>query len=110
MSAIYKMVITAEDYPDGTRVYALQKGDCIFFKGNHDVKIGDQYKDHPTIVSRIDYKPKKWWQFWKKKEMIGYQVMWIGDEDEASDDVNPRKHFENFMQMYMNGDTTDAQL
>lgn len=106
MNSIYKVVIKAEDYPNGARLYALKQGDCIYFKGNHDVKVGDKYKDHPAIVSRIDYKPKKWWQFWKKKEMIGYQVMWLEDEDEASDDVNPRKHFENFMQKYMQGEAT----
>jgi hypothetical protein len=106
MDKIYKVITKAEDYPNGVRVCALKKGDCIYFVGNHDVKIGEKYKDHPAIVSRIDYKPKKWWQFWKKKEMIGYQVMWVGDEDEPSDDVNPRKHFENFMQKYMQGEVT----
>ena len=104
------MVSKAEDYPNGTRVYALKKGDCIFFKGNHDVKIGDKYKDHPAIVSRIDYKPKKWWQFWKKKEMIGYQVMWVGDEDEPSDDVNVVKNLNDFIQKYMNGEAADIQF
>ena len=88
MDKIYKVITKAEDYPNGARVYALHKDDCIYFVGNHNVKVGDKYKDHPAIVSRIDYKPKKWWQFWKKKEMVGYQVMWIGDEDESSDDVN----------------------
>ena len=96
MNIIYKVVTKPEDYPNGARVFALKKGDCIWFKGNHDVKIGDKYKDHPAIVSQIDYKPKKWWQFWKKREMIGYQVMWVGDEDEPSDDVNVIKNINNF--------------
>ena len=87
MDKIYKDITEAEGYPNGTRVCALHKGDCIYIVGNHDVKVGKKYKDQPAIVSRIDYKPKKWWQFWKKKEMIGYQIIWIGDEDEPSDDV-----------------------
>ena len=82
MNKIYKAITKAEDYPNGARVCALHKGDCIYIVGNHDVKVGDKYKDQPAIVSRIDYKPKKWWQFWKKKEMAGYQIIWIGDEDE----------------------------
>lgn len=98
MDKIYKVIAKAEDYPNGARVCALHKGDCIYFVGNHDVKVGDKYKDYPAIVSRIDYKPKKWWQFWKKKEMIGYQVMWIGDENEPSDDVNVIKNINSFMQ------------
>lgn len=106
MNEIYKVVTKAEDYPNGVRVYALKKGDRIYFVGNHDVKVGDKYKDHPAIVSRIVYKPKKWWQFWKKKEMVGYQVMWVEDEDEPSDDVNVIKNINSFMQKYMQGEVT----
>lgn len=98
MNTIYKVETKAGDNPNSIRVHALKTGDCIYFVGNHNVKVGDKYKDHPAIVSRIDYKPKKWWQFWKKKEMMGYQVSWIGDEDEPSDDVNVFKNIENFMQ------------
>ena len=110
MDTIYKCVIKAEDYPNESRVVALKKGDCIYFKGNHDVQLGEKYKDHPAIVSRIDYKPKKWWQFWKKKEMIGYQVMWVRDEDEPSDDVNVVKNLNDFMQKYMQSEVTIDDL
>lgn len=106
MSEIYKVVIKPEEYPNGVMVYALKKGDCIYFVGNHDVKIGEKYKDHPAIVSQIVYKPKKWWQFLKKKEMIGYQVMWVEDEDEPSDDVNVITNLNDFMQKYMQGKVT----
>lgn len=82
MNENYKFVTKTEDYSNGVRVYTVKKGDFIYFVGNDNIKVGDKYKDLPAIVSRIDYKPKKWWQFWKKKEMIGYQVMWVGDEDE----------------------------
>ena len=98
MNKIYKVVTKTEDYSNDIRVHALEKGDCIYFVGSHNVKVGDKYKDHPAIVSRIYYKSKKWWQFWKKKEMVGYQVMWIGDEDKHSDDVNAIKNINSFMQ------------
>ena len=93
MNEICKFVTKTEDYSNGARAYPMKKGDCIYIIGNHNVKVGDKYEDYPAIVSRIDYKPKKWWQFWKKKEMIGYQVMWIGSEKEPSDDVNLKKTF-----------------
>lgn len=93
MDKIYKVITKAEDYPNGVRAYAVKKGDFMYIVGNHNVKVGDKYEDYPAIVSRIDYKPKQWWQFWKKKEMIGCQVMWIGSKEEPLDDVNPRKTF-----------------
>ena len=63
----------------------------------NNVKVGDKYKDYPAVVSRIDYKSKKWWQFWKKKEIIGYQVMWVGDENEPSYDVKVIENINSFM-------------
>jgi hypothetical protein len=38
--------------------------------------------------------------------MIGYQVMWVGDEDKPSDDVNVARNINNFMQKYMQGEVT----
>lgn len=80
MNEIYKVVNKAEDYPNYARVVPLEKGDSFYLVGSRNVKAGDKYKDYPAIVSRIDYKPKKWWQFWKKKEMIGCLILWLGDE------------------------------
>ena len=80
MSGFYKVVTRAEDYPSHARVAPLKKGDGFYLVGSRDVKAGDQYENYPAIVSRVDYKPKKWWQFWKKKEMIGCQILWLGDE------------------------------
>lgn len=98
MNEIYNFETKKEDYSNGVRAYRVKKGDCIYIVGNHNVKVGDKYKDCPAIVSRIDYKPKKWWQFWKKKEMVGYQIIWVGDEDEPSDDVNVIENINGFMQ------------
>ena len=80
MNNIYKIVTKAEDYPNYARVAQLQKGDGFYLVGNRNVKVGKKYENYPAIVSRIDYKPKKWWQFWKKKEMIGCQILWVGEE------------------------------
>lgn len=80
MNEIYKVVIKAEDYPRGARVVKLEKGDSFYLVGSRNVKVGDKYKDYPAIISRIDYEPKKWWQFWKKKKMIGCLILWIGDD------------------------------
>jgi hypothetical protein len=80
MGDIYKVETKAEDYPNYARVVPLAKGDGFYLVGSCDVKVGDKYENHPAIVSRIDYKPKKWWQFWKTKEMIGCQILWLGDE------------------------------
>lgn len=80
MNEFYKVVNKAEDYPNCARVVKLQKGDGFYLGGSRNVKVGDKYEDYPAIVSRIDYKHKKWWQFWKKKEMIGCQILWLGDE------------------------------
>lgn len=80
MNNIYKIVTKAEDYPNYARVAQLQKGDGFYLVGNRNVEVGKKYEDYPAIVSRIDYKPKKWWQFWKKKEMIGCQILWVGEE------------------------------
>jgi hypothetical protein len=80
VNEICKVVTKAEDYHIYARVVPLKKGDGFYLVGSRDVKVGDKYENYPAIVSRIDYKPKKWWQFWKKKEMIGCQILWLGDE------------------------------
>lgn len=57
------------------RVVELTHGDQIYIVSPEPVSLGGQYKDYDnTIISRIDYMPRKWWQFWKKKFQIGYVV------------------------------------
>lgn len=58
------------------RAVPLESGCVIFISSQEPVTIGEQYKDYPAFVSRIVYEPKKWWQFWKRKKQIGYEVMW----------------------------------
>lgn len=80
MNEIYKVVAKAEDHPNIARAVKLQKGDSFYLSGSLNVKVGDKYETYPAVVSHVYYKPKKWWQFWKKKEMIGCQILWLGDE------------------------------
>ena len=58
------------------RARLLESGDVIFICSRDPVKIGEQYQDYPAFVSRIICEPKKWWQFWKRKKQIGYEVTW----------------------------------
>lgn len=60
MDKVYNVITKAEDYSNDARVCALLEGDRVYFVDNHDVKVGDKYKDCPAVVSRIDYKSKKW--------------------------------------------------
>lgn len=58
------------------RAVPLESGYVIFIASQEPVKIGGRYKDYPAFISRIIYEPKKWWQFWKRKKQIGYEVTW----------------------------------
>lgn len=73
----YKIVSKASDYPANiSHAYPLQSGDTIVIQDVTPVKVGDKYKNFHARVIQIFYKPKKWWQFWKKKEQLGYMVEW----------------------------------
>lgn len=104
MGTFYKSIIEAEDFPEclapaytsltfnpnielsddekevlkniRVRAVPLESGDVIFIFSREPVKIGEQYQDYQAFVSRIIYEPKKWWQFWKRKIQIGYEVIW----------------------------------
>lgn len=63
------------------RVYKLLCGDLFYTTDvDNNMKVGQQYKNYPTIICRVDYKPRKWYHFWKKKEISGVCVQWLGDE------------------------------
>lgn len=80
MSEIYKTALKPEDHLNFTRAVRLERGDRIYLIGNHNIKVGHQYENYPAVVSRIYYKHRKWWWFWKKREMMGCEVLWLGDE------------------------------
>ena len=77
---IKKVVMEAKDYPHGVRVMPLTPGDEFYipYKGIRFTP-GQKYYDYPVIVARVVYKPKPWYLFWKKKEIYGYFVRWMGE-------------------------------
>ena len=77
MEIIYKATTKANEYPNNkVHVQPLKSGDVIFIFSHESVKIGDRYKNYTAFISRIIYEPKKWWQFWKRKKQLGYEVTW----------------------------------
>lgn len=54
----------------------LLQGDIFIVQDTTPVKVGDKYKNYPATVIQVLHKPKKWWQFWKRKEQIGVKVRW----------------------------------
>ena len=71
----YQVTAKASDYPNLPKIYKTESGFNIFIRVRDNepfsYKLGDKYKDYPAFVERIIYSPKKWWQFWKKKKIIG---------------------------------------
>ena len=60
------------------RVALISSGDVIWMSYNGEIyKIGDKYKDFNAIISGIYYETKSWWQFWKKKKILGYRIMFL---------------------------------
>ena len=77
LDEIYKVVCKADDYPNQPpRVYRLQKGDSFVLSHVEErYKVGMHFQNHPNlIVTRIYYTPKKWWQFWKRRKVLGYEI------------------------------------
>lgn len=75
MPEFYQVTIKASDYPTLPKIYKAESGTTIFIRVRDNetfsYKFGDDYKDYPALVDRIIYSPKKWWQFWEKKKVIG---------------------------------------
>lgn len=66
------------------RVYQLRRGDVFYMSASNPLRLGSQFMEYPAYVTKIHYKPRKWWMFWKKKEAIGYEVTWYGNDDKTS--------------------------
>lgn len=81
MSTLYKVYIDAESYPNTPpRCVKVEKGDVIFISntdGEEVFKSGDMYKDYNAIVSKVYKDTKRWWQFWKKEKVLGYEIMFL---------------------------------
>lgn len=71
----YKVVTYAKDYPTTpVRLMHCQLGVTLFIRSAEKVSIGNKYKDSQFTISEIIFKPKKWWQFQKKKRQLGYII------------------------------------
>jgi hypothetical protein len=89
MKDVYKIEISAKDCPIGcsdltidfnqpARVTLISSGDVIWMGYDGEIyKLGDKYKDFNAIISGVDYEPKPWWKFWKKKKILGYRIMFL---------------------------------
>lgn len=73
--------LTIDDiaYKMKTRICEVTKGDQIFISFSGRVyKLGEKHDFWDgAIISRIYYEPRKWWQFWKQKKILGYIVDFI---------------------------------
>lgn len=64
------------------RYVKLRAGDkfTVLYRQDDNYKPGQKYQGFDNlIVERLIYSPKKWWQFWKRRKVIGYTVMCIKD-------------------------------
>ncbi len=99
MRDVYKVEISAKDLPitdctdltidfnkpidtseiiGNARVALINSGDVIWMRYNGETyKLGDKYKDFNAIIFGVDYVPKPWWKFWKKKKILGYKIMFL---------------------------------
>lgn len=99
MRDVYKVEISAKDCPitgcsdltidfnkpidtteivENARVALISSGDVIWMSYNGEIyNIGDKYKDFNAIISGVYYESKSWWQFWKKKKILGYRIMFL---------------------------------
>ena len=99
MRDVYKVEISAKDCPitgcsdltidfnkpidtteivGNARVALISSGDVIWMSYNGEIyKLGDKYKDFNAIISGVYYESKSWWQFWKKKKILGYRIMFL---------------------------------
>lgn len=64
------------------RCARLHTGDkfTVLYQQGENFKLGQKYQGFDNlIVERVIYAPKKWWQFWKRRKVIGYTVLCIKD-------------------------------
>lgn len=85
MSELRKLVYKADSDSNNVQVVPLQKGDTVWMRATSDspgYQVGDGYQvgGQRFEVSRIYYTPRHWWQFWKKKKLVGYLLRYTGGD------------------------------
>lgn len=76
--------VSVDDYctNHAVRCARLHAGDkfTISYRQGENFRPGQKYRDFDNfIIDQVIYAPKKWWQFWKRRKVIGYTVMCIKD-------------------------------
>ena len=58
------------------RVRKLQSGDSfIVSHKDKTYHVGERYDGYNNLyIQKVWYSPRKWWQFWKKRNILGYTV------------------------------------
>ena len=81
MEEVYQATIKAEDYPNATpRVVEAHNVSMFISVENNEpfsYTVGDKYKDYNAVVEKIIYTPKKWWEFWKCKKVLGAVIRFL---------------------------------
>lgn len=87
-----KVAVCPSESQEAARIFLLHKGCSFFyFKGYNSFpylwkedgrkyRIGDYFQDNDRfMITKVFYEPKKWWQFWKCRQIVGYEVACIRD-------------------------------
>lgn len=81
MKKVYQVTIKAEDYPDTPLKVVEAHNVSIFLPVENNepfpYAVGDKYKDYNAVVEKIVYTPKKWWEFWKHKKVLGAYIRFL---------------------------------
>ena len=81
MAEILKLVLPADTYPnEEVRAKPLEPGDSFMVPHTTtEFKVGENYRGfNNLVIVAVHYRPQKWWQIWKKKELLCYEVRCIG--------------------------------
>ena len=81
MKKVYQVTIKADDYPDKTPKFVEVHNVPIIIPVENNESfpytVGDKYKDYNAVVEKIIYTPKKWWEFWKHKKVLGAVIRFL---------------------------------
>lgn len=77
IDTVVKRVEERNVIPD-LRIYELRNSDTVVISKQlvkDKLRIGDKWEQYPYMicVSKI-YAPHKWWQFWKWRKLVGYEM------------------------------------
>ena len=77
IDVVVKRVEERNVIPD-LRIYELRNGDTVIISKQivkSKLRIGDKWEQYPymTCVRKM-YAPHKWWQFWKWRKLVGYEM------------------------------------